>query len=146
MMLIRSRCGGVSEWLIFGVSPRRAYVNCGTSPERPVLRGREAELEQVLRGLNYTAGPHFWLIVAPPKLGKTRLLEQISVTAADGPPGWVTKLVDLYHQPAEVRDSAGALLAHLFDLESPATADWETLLSIAQGISRSGQPYLCLLD
>lgn len=112
----------------------------------PALRGREAELEQVLRGLNHPAGPHFWLVVAPPKLGKTCLLEQLRAAAADGPARWVTSTLDLHGQPSEVREDAGALFGRLFGREPSEPVTGTTRLSIARDISRSGRPHLCLLD
>ena len=43
----------------------------------PVFLNREQELENVLRGLTNASGPHFWLVVGPPQLGKTWFLDRI---------------------------------------------------------------------
>ncbi len=113
----------------------------------PLFRNRRDELERVLRGLNNAAGPHFWLVIAPPQLGKTWFLQRVGDDAAASETAdWVTSLVDLRAQPAEVLGDVAALLACLFRLTSPTTTVAEALLTIAREISRSGQPYLCLLD
>ncbi len=113
----------------------------------PLFRNRRDELEKVLRGLNNAAGPHFWLVIAPPQLGKTWFLHRVGDdVAASGTVGWVTSLVDLRAQPAEVLGDVAALLGCLFGLTSPATTVEEALLTIAAEISRSEKPYLCLLD
>ncbi len=120
-----------------------------TSPGRwsPSFRNRHHELELLSRGLSNPSGPHFWLVIAPPELGKTWFLHRLSarLTLADDST-WVARLVDLRNQPAEVRADAAAILARFFDLPMPAAIGPDTFRSIAQGIFRSRQPYLCLLD
>jgi transcriptional regulator with XRE-family HTH domain len=119
-----------------------------TRPRRSgVFRDRRDELERVLRGLASSSGPHFWLVVAPPQLGKTWLLRQVSAeVAAAEPHQWVTRLVDLRQQPPAVRGDVEALVSALFGRESPITSEPESLRSIALEIIRSGRPHLCLLD
>jgi TIR domain len=120
-----------------------------TSPSlvSPSFRNRQDELDKVLRGLTIASGPHFWLVIAPPLLGKTWFLRRVSDDPAlSGSAGWVTRLVDLRAQPPDVRSDAAALLARLFGLTAPATIGRETLRSIAREISRNGKPHLCLLD
>jgi TIR domain len=112
-----------------------------------LFRNRQDELDRVLRGLTIASGPHFWLVIAPPRLGKTWFLQRVGADAAlSGPSGWVTTQVDLRAQPPEVRGDVAAILGCLFGLTSPITIEQETLRSIAREISRSGRPHLCLLD
>ena len=112
-----------------------------------LFRNRHDELERVLRGLANAAGPHFWLVIAPPQLGKTWFLDRLSAELlSTESSAWATRLIDLREQPAEVRSDVGALLARLFGLPSPIIIEPRALLSIAQEISRSGKAYLCLLD
>ena len=119
----------------------------GAPRDELVFRNREDELEKVLRGLTNSGGPHFWLVVAPPQLGKTWFLERVSADRAlSEPVPWVVRLADLRSQPPDVRGDAAALLALLFGRSSPAPIGQDTFLSIAQEILRSGQPHLCLLD
>lgn len=112
-----------------------------------LFRNRRDELDRVLHGLTNAAGPHFWLIVAPPQLGKTWFLDQLRAELAGaGQPvtPWGTKLVDLRMQPPGLRSDTGGLLARLFE---PLTGEERaTPRSIAREISRSRKSYLCLLD
>jgi hypothetical protein len=120
-----------------------------TIPSRgsPLFRNRQDELKRVVRGLTNVAGPHFWLVLAPPQLGKTWLLDRLTAEVLQAEPdGWVARLLDLREQPPDVRGDAGGLLALLFRLAEPITAEPQALLGIAQDISRSGKSYLCLLD
>jgi hypothetical protein len=110
-----------------------------------LFRNRREELDRVLHGLTNVGGPHFWLVVAPPQLGKTWFVDRVSAEITDqGPAQWVTRLVDLREQPAGQRADARALLALLF--RSLIGGEQATPRNIARGISRSGKSYLCLLD
>jgi hypothetical protein len=92
------------------------------------------------------AGPHFWLVVAPPQLGKSWFLDRVGVELGQhGSDPWTIRLVDLRAESPELRQDAGALLARLLDLPSMASEP-EGLLAIAQAIARSGRPRLCMLD
>jgi hypothetical protein len=119
----------------------------GSSLASPPFRNREDELERVLRGLVSPSGTNFWLVIAPPQLGKTWFLQQIIADRAlSESAGWVSSLVDLRDQaPGVLRDPA-ALLAVLFQLTSPVTTGQEALRGIARQIVRGNRPYLCLLD
>ena len=113
----------------------------------PLFRNRHDELEKVLRGLTNAGGPHFWLVNAPPQLGKTWFLNRLSAQLmTDESSPWVARLVDVREQPADVRGDAAALLASLFGLSARTAIESDTLVSIAQEISRKGMSYLCLLD
>jgi TIR domain len=114
--------------------------------ERP-FRNREEEVEKVLRGLGNSSGTHFWLVIAPPQLGKTWFLQRlVDDPALSGPEGWSMSRVDLDAvAPGMLRDPA-ALLAALFGLTSPVTTGQEALRGIARQVVRGGRPHLCLLD
>ena len=121
------------------------------APDRAAVKresyGHRAELDHVVRGLTSASGPHFWLVTAPPGLGKSRFLRQLS-TAMSGPgtTGWATHLVDVQEQPSDVRGDANALLARLLGLTVGAGADAEAWSDIATEIDASGKSFLCLLD
>ena len=113
-----------------------------------LFRNRRDELNSVLHGLTNMAGPHFWLVVAPPQLGKTWFLDQLRAEIAghaQGAARWETKLVDLRVLPAAgLRPDQGSLLARLFE---PLIGNGlATPRNIAREISRSMKSYLCLLD
>jgi hypothetical protein len=112
-----------------------------------LFRNRRDELDRVFHGLTNVAGPHFWLVVAPPQLGKTWFLDQLCTDiarAAQPVTQWAIKLVDLRIQPTELRHDAGTLLTQLFD---PLVAGKRvTPRNIARAILQSRKSYLCLLD
>ncbi|HEY5986617.1 MAG TPA: toll/interleukin-1 receptor domain-containing protein, partial [Streptosporangiaceae bacterium] len=131
-----------------GLAGRDARPDPLTFPQRSSLfRDRQDELNKVLLGLTRGGGPHFWLVVAPPQLGKTWLLQRVSAdeSLSEGRP-WVTRLVDLRAEPAKVRRDASAILTRLFARADQATPQQDAPLSIAREILRTGRPYLCLLD
>lgn len=112
-----------------------------------LFRNRREELDRVVNGLTNTSGPHFWLVVAPPQLGKTWFLDRLSAEmarATRGSPEWTTRLVDLHDQPAEMRGDADTLLTLLFG--SLTGSQQASPRTIARGISRNRRPYLCLVD
>lgn len=113
-------------------------------PEAPLLQGRDDEIEKVMRSLTSASGPHFWLIVAPPKLGKTWFLHRLDTGLKVS--GWLTTYVDLRNHSADAPDEVGRLIALLFGLDSVPAAEPPTAQEIAQRILRSRRSYLCLLD
>lgn len=117
------------------------------SPPSPFFRNRRDELDKVLRGLLNAAGPHFWLVSAPPALGKTWFLDRLNVEilATEGS-NWVTRLVDLRDLSPDARGDARAILAALLPLDPHAEMNEETLRDLAQEISSSERPHLCLVD
>jgi len=140
LQLLASRLGSRSEPGLARSGSRRFQ------PTSPTFRDREEELDKVLRGLTTPGGPHFWLVVAPPQLGKSWFLDRLGADSMlSGPGGWAIRRVDLRTEPPDLRNNAGALLARFFDRPS-AESGRETLQAIALEIIRSGMPHLCLLD
>jgi hypothetical protein len=126
----------------------------GGPHQPPEFRNRREELDKVVNGLTDAGGPHFWLVVAPPQLGKTRFLGQVLQElrrkgATPGSPGseveWVQRTVDLSQHP-EARRDAGQLLATMFGLSGEVTASPEALRSLARDIRRTNTSLLCTLD
>lgn len=111
------------------------------------FRNRDDEVRKVVSGLTTFGGRHFWLVMAPPQLGKSWFLKRV---AADPellvPDPWVVQQVDLRSEPVDLRTSTGALLTRLFGLRLPTTTEREALIGIAQEVIRTGRPHLCLLD
>jgi len=115
--------------------------------ELSVFRNRQEELRRVQDGLTNPAGPHFWLVTAPPQLGKTWFMDRISVRLPrEGDRAWTTKLVDLREYPRDRLTDTGLLLAQLFGHGMPASTTTSELVAIAQDIIRSRTSHLCLLD
>ena len=114
--------------------------------DEPIFRNRVDELHRVSLGLTNAGGPHFWLVVAPPLLGKTWFLRRVSTgDSVSQPIPWVISMVDLRREPTEACSDVTALLELLFARTSSATVE-EAIFSIAQTIISVGRPYLCMLD
>lgn len=111
----------------------------------PIFRNRSHELNLLVNDLTNTGGHHFWLVLAPPQLGKSWFLARLSATIATEAPNWVTKLVDLSDQP-DAHGDAALLLGRLFDLPRSVTMEQLDVEAIASQISTGKRPYLCLLD
>lgn len=113
----------------------------------PLFRNRHDELERVMRGLTNAAGPHFWLVIAPPQLGKTWFLDRLTAQLTAHQPGrWAARLLDVADYPAETRANAAELLARLFKSMPAPSTESTSLRSIAQEIIRDRRSYLCLID
>ncbi len=114
-----------------------------------LFRNRDDELALVSGGITNAAGQDFWLVIAPPQLGKTWFLHRLCVQldaqqAADSP--WVMRLLDLREQPPGICGNADAILARLFMQPAELTTNGALASAIARDIGQSGRPYLCLLD
>jgi hypothetical protein len=117
------------------------------APKESLPHGRDHELEKVVQGLASVSGPHFWLIVAPPKLGKTWFLQRLAAELqAMQPSRWLTTYVDLRSRPLDAPDEAERLIALLFSGDSLPLTDPPTAGGIAQQVLMSQHSYLCLLD
>lgn len=125
-----------------------ATPESGAGREPPRFRNREEELDQVIDGLTSQAGDHFWMVIAPPQLGKSWFLDRININLEDSPahPSWTVKLVDVREKPPEVRGNAGAILGMLLGINNPVATDSNSLTQLAGRIIRAGRPHLCLLD
>jgi len=141
------------ELLALVASLRRAVRSGQAAPVEPaprlrssVFRNREDELERVLRGMTNLAGPHFWLVIAPPQLGKTWFMGHLAAKLMEEPVPWAVRRVDLREQPAALRRDAALLLSRLFGLSMPLELQAETFHLIARKVLQGNKPYLCLLD
>jgi hypothetical protein len=123
-----------------------ALLDTTTAEQVPArFRNRRDELDMLVRALTNAGGRHFWVVVAPPQLGKSWFLDQLSAEMP-AEPEWVRKLVDVSLEPLDVRLDASLVLARLFRLQPPIAIGPEVLLDIATRILDVGKPYLCLLD
>jgi TIR domain len=112
----------------------------------PIFRNRSDELRTVQRALTNASGPHFWIVVAPPELGKSWFINRLNLEMAAEPSNWIIRLVDLSDETRDVCANAGLLLGRFFGLQPHTTISADTLHDIAQGISEVERPNLCLLD
>jgi hypothetical protein len=115
--------------------------------EAQLFRNRDDELESVLRGITAPAGPHFWLVIAPPRLGKTWFIDQLAARLRGKPANWSARRVDVANYPDHVREDVAWLLSQLFWTDTAlASSDDRALRQIAAAILARRRPHLCLLD
>jgi transcriptional regulator with XRE-family HTH domain len=107
---------------------------------------RRVELDLLLNGLSTVGEPRFWLVTAPPGMGKTTLLRQLDGELGRTDSGWETSRVDLRAEPPGLRTDTMALLARLFYLDSSALDPATIHRAIAQRLSRGDRRFVCLLD
>lgn len=135
------------------VTSAKAHIPAEESEQ---FRNREDELQRVLRGLTGAGGPHFWLVVAPPQLGKSWFLNRISELLAGPDYSWTTRLVDIRQQPERTRHDARAILRRLFPPGRPDTPghrdnqliqlNQPTYEDIATNICAARTSHLLLID
>jgi hypothetical protein len=122
-----------------------------TAPEAwsPIFRNREHELEEVVHGLTNVAGTHFWLVIAPPQLGKTWFIHRLATKVLEeleDEARWAARRVDLKDQPQSGPWDVRLLLEQLFGVRRLADGFSAACLQVAKEIVRRGQPHLCILD
>lgn len=112
--------------------------------EGPAFRNREDELKAVLDGIDNAGGPHFWLVTAPPQMGKTWFVNRVRDDASSR--RWDTGLIDLRTEPIELRSDTPRLLARLFGLSTTPAFDSNAPYVIARQIFGNHAKFLCLVD
>jgi TIR domain len=128
-------------------TPGAHTVEPAEPPSPPSFRNRDDELDSVLRGMTNSAGPHFWLVIAPPQLGKTWFMDQLAFRLRDEPGNWSARRVNVRDYPDDARADVPWLLGQLFMLDGPSVSvEPEALQRIATEILRRGRPHLCVLD
>ena len=123
----------------------------GPGPIAPLFRNRVEELDLVRRALNNVGGDHFWLVIAPPQLGKTWFLDRLGAELSAGEEAgertsWAIRLVDLREQSVEARASPAALLRLFFGPAVPDDPGPGDFGRIATRVVAGRVPLLCVLD
>jgi transcriptional regulator with XRE-family HTH domain len=118
--------------------------------------GRRAELDQLIAGLRNAWGPHFWLVIGPPGIGKSVLATQLLREAERLEEGWATRRLDVRTQEPSARANAEVLMSRMFGpdparpgdtaADGQAFEDPSPYRAIARRISRENKPLLCVLD
>lgn len=113
----------------------------------PTFRNRDDEFDLIETGLVTSGEKPFWLVTAPPQLGKTWLLKQVR-GKLEGlpPPGWAVSMIDVRNLPPALRRDAGALIAKFFGLGGTVAGTSDALRAVARNILQGRRPWLCLLD
>jgi hypothetical protein len=116
----------------------------------PAFRNRTDELRLLLHHLSIYDGKDFWLVVAPPQMGKTWFLDRLGARVdrlGDQNADWTVTTVDARHEDPDVLVDSRKLLARLFARDCPSWGDGLALAKeIGIEVSRRNQRRLCLLD
>jgi hypothetical protein len=117
----------------------------------PVFRNREDELNEVVHHLTTTAGRDLWLILSPPKMGKSWLLDQLEKELRGRVANCLVRLLDLREYPSDLRIDPARLLGTLLDVDGlidpGAAVDTRAVQrTIAAELSQRKRPQLYLLD
>jgi TIR domain len=113
----------------------------------PYFRNREREVSDIYGGITDQDGEHFWVVIAPPKLGKSWLLDQIGDKVyRSNPFRWMVKLVDVRDLAAEIADDADAIVRLMFGLDPQPGTGTPAASTIAADMIRNRRFHLCLLD
>ena len=119
----------------------------GTEGRLPDFRNREEELDRILAGLTREDGQHFWLVIAPPQLGKSWFLTRVGKDVkAEDPDSWEVRLVDVREKPPDMRANAETLLGLMFGVAPPTGTGPDDLRDLAIKVIKAGRFHLCLLD
>jgi hypothetical protein len=111
--------------------------------QEPKFRNREWELEEVVSALNNDDGEHFWLVVAPPQLGKTWFLRETGTRLERLRANCHVHAVDVRQFTAEAAaHDPMTLLARMYGVSAPSPDP----LSIATALAARPRYHLCLLD
>ncbi len=125
---------------------QRTSLNTPGSADWQGFLDRRDELDKVLNGLDSPFGPHFWLVMSPPGVGKTTFLARLAGMADEETAWrWVTKTVDLRATATDGVVDAMALVGTLFAV-GRAAAPTDGLRAVAREIIKAGRPHLCILD
>lgn len=127
----------------------RPSPNGGGGLRRPpqLFRNREPELEEIKIAINRDYGERFWLIIAPPQLGKSWFLEELAKRIdRDWHGRWAINQVDARELSPEAVGDADMILRMMFGLDPHAGTDRPIVESIAAILSGNYRRQLCLLD
>jgi hypothetical protein len=114
---------------------------------RPVFRNRVDELNAIVNALTTTGGRDLWLIISPPRMGKSWFLDQLQRELTLRVRNCVVRLLDLREHPVDLRVNPTKLLGVLLNVDDPGFPLSDTARrAIAAEISKRGRPQLYLLD
>jgi hypothetical protein len=117
----------------------------------PRFRNRQDELSKMINGLTTSGGRDLWVVVAPPRMGKSWLLDRVHRDLVSHDPRWRVRQLDLREHSRDVRSSTTRLLGALLDVEAAMPPDdgpltGRNLKAIAATLVRRRRPQLYVLD
>jgi len=116
-----------------------------------LFRNRNDELDAVVNSLTRSGGRDLWVIVSPPRMGKSWLLNKVHRSLMEKDSRWSARLVDVSAHPRELCTNVGRLLGTLLDVDVADPTDGEplpdgTLRRVAAIVSGRSRRQLYLLD
>jgi hypothetical protein len=132
------------EALPLGFSSNRD--SAAPSQETP-FRNRNDELRHINDALTTSGDTDFWVVLSPPKLGKSWFLAKVQKNFETSTQGW-TSLVDLRGQELDVRYSSVRVFCLLLGIDAPAgdTLSGVEMDRIVGIVAKRNKPQLLLLD
>ena len=120
----------------------------GTTRDRQlstVFRNRHDEIAKVANALELTTGQDFWVVVSPPRMGKSLFLRHIRDRVTSG--GTKVRLVDLSTEAGDLWSDAPKLIGHLLDVTVDASTERlgdEQVRRIARSVLDRGRQFYFL--
>lgn len=112
------------------------------------FQNREKEIQQLITNLENPAGSHFHMIISPPQMGKTWLLDQLRLELLEQNDRWLFQAVDLLEpESLDARGNPIELLERFGFKFSDNNIEMDELTIVAaRQISISKRHWLLLLD
>lgn len=134
---------------VLGSASTAAASPLGSRP--PVFRNRDDELNTIVHALATRGGRDLWLVISPPRMGKSWFLGQLQKDVATRVPSCSMRSLDLHDCPPELRSDPVRLLGALLEVGHPLVPAIGPLPAtaprlIAAELSRRNRPQLYLLD
>ncbi len=149
--LTDQKLDGILRTLPLGATSETAGVADPSGGPIPTFRNRHDELTMMVNALTTAGGRDLWVVVAPPRMGKSWLLDRVNRALIARDPRWTVRLLDLREHPEAVRSSTTRLLGTLLDIDPARLPDDgpltpRDLRSIAATVARRHRPQLYVLD
>lgn len=112
----------------------------------PGFRNRKKELDEVVNGIT-SGGERYWLVVAPPQMGKSWFLNEIASNIGDKLPTRCTiELVDVHDLSPDAIKDPDAILRLMFGFEPRGEDQPINTGQILKKLNDKSCLHLCLLD
>jgi hypothetical protein len=148
--------GGKLDRVLSALLVENTGGSCGAaspapSLPKPLFRNRFDEVNTIVNALTTTGGHDLWLVISPPRMGKSWLLDRLQWELASGVSPYRVRLLDLREHPDDLRIDAKRLLGALLNVTEPALGQSgplsdRVMRAVATEVSKRGGRQLYLLD